>query len=237
MADLTDFDVAILTGGKGMRLKVALPNLPKGLVPIMGRPFLTYLLDYMANYGVTRTVLCTGYLGDLIKATLGNKYASIQLAYSKESIPLDTGGALRLAAPLFRHETIMVLNGDSYIHANLRTFQSWFQRSGAPAALLLSRTPDASRYGRVELGDDNEIKAFIEKDGEHSAGWVNAGIYLFDKKVIESMVPGQRVSLEKQIFPDLVGKGLKGYPSQAELLDIGTPESLQRAEPFLKQIL
>jgi NDP-sugar pyrophosphorylase family protein len=233
MKDLLDIDIAILTGGMGTRLKAALPDLPKGLAPVMGRPFLTHLLDRLAVFGVTRTVLCTGYLGDMIQSALGMSYAGIRLAYSLEPTPLDTGGALRLAFPLFHHETIMVLNGDSYVHTDLSVFRSWFRQCGAQAALLLAQASNASCFGRVQLGNDDEIRAFMEKDGESCPGWVNAGIYLFAKSVIESIEPDCRVSLERQIFPAMVGSDLKGYQTQADLLDIGTPESLERAEQFL----
>lgn len=235
MADLSDIDVVILTGGMGTRLQATLPNLPKGLAPVGGRPFLTYLLDRLAGFGVARTILCTGYRGDMIRDMLGMAYASIRLVYSRETRPLDTGGALRLALPLFRHATILVLNGDSYVHSDLMAFRSWFQQSNAPAALLLARMPDPSRYGRVKLGGGDDIKAFMEKGGQSDPGWVNAGIYLFNRHVIDAIEPNCRVSLERKIFTALVGYGLKGYRTQAELLDIGTPESFRRAAPFLSR--
>ena len=182
MENLADIDIAILTGGLGTRLKRRFPNLPKGLAPVLGRPFLTHILDRLMTFGAKRVVLCTGYLGEKIKDTLEKEYRGSQLLYSREVTPLDTGGALRLALPLFTHDTVMVLNGDSYVSANLGAFLARFRQWETVASLVLSKVSDTSRFGQAVFGDHDAILKFSEKNSISQPGWVNAGVYLFQNQ-------------------------------------------------------
>ena len=229
---LSEITVVILAGGFGTRLRPIIPDRPKVLAEVLGRPFLTYLFDQLDHAGAREVVLCTGYMAGSVREEIGNSYRSLRIEHSMEDVPLGTGGALRLALPLIKSDTVMVMNGDSYVNADLKTFLVWFLRKNIVAALLLAKVLDTSRYGRVVSATDGHIKTFEEKGGIARDGWINAGIYLFQKKVLESIPPGETFSLERELFPSLIGKKLYGYRCDGEFIDIGTPKSFLKSEKF-----
>lgn len=222
---------AILAGGFGTRLKSALSDTPKALAGIHGRPFLAYQFDQLAAAGAQDVVLCTGYLSDQIRDRFRDSYGPLRIGYSPETMPLGTAGALRLALPLLTSDVILVLNGDSYCEADLRLFWDWHQRHQAPASLLTVKCEDAARYGRVSIDERGVVEGFEEKS-RSGPGWVNAGIYLISRALLSALPENQPVSLEREFFPQLVGRGLRGYCTSARFLDIGTPESYRVAEEF-----
>lgn len=237
---------AILAGGLGTRLQGVVSDRSKTVAAIHNRPFLLYLLDQVAQAGLERVVLLTGYKGEQVADLLGPAYRGLQLEYSLESEPLGTGGALRLAfGKLFgsapganarKDERALVLNGDSYCAADLRAFGAFRERQRAQAALLLTEVADASRFGKVELEADGRIRAFLEKQPAAGPGWINAGVYLLDRGLIEEIPTGRAVSLEREMFPAWRQRGqLHGFCGGGAFLDIGTPESYRAAEAFFTQ--
>jgi len=236
VSGLSHITTVILAGGLGTRLRPIVSDRPKVLAEVLGRPFLTYLFDQLAHAGARETILCTGYMADSVKKEIGNSYRSLSIKHSMEDVPLGTGGALRLALPLIKSDTVMVMNGDSYVNADLRTFLEWFLRKDIVAALLLAKALDTSRYGRVVTSNGGRIETFEEKGGIAGDGWINAGIYLLQKTVVETISPGKTFSLERELFTSLIDKKLYGYRCEGEFIDIGTPESLQKAEKFFCQL-
>jgi NDP-sugar pyrophosphorylase family protein len=232
---LGDVTAVILAGGLGTRLRPALADRPKVMAEVGGRPFLTYLLDQLTAVGVRYAVLCTGYLGEQIKATFGDSYRNLRLAYSQESSPLGTAGALRLALPLFKSASVLVMNGDSFCQTNLKTFWKWHQTRGAKASLLLTEVPDTQCYGRVQVDKDGLVLRFEEKGHHNGSGWVNAGIYLFDRSQMLTISAEGTLSLEREVFPTWIGRGLYGYQGEGRFLDIGTPEAYAAAERFFAE--
>ena len=232
MQDLANVTAAILVGGLGTRLRSVVADRPKVLAEIRERPFLAYLLDELAGAGVRTVVLCTGYLGEQVQALFGDSYGSLRLVYSRESSPLGTAGALRLALPLFKSDSVLVMNGDSFCQANLRAFWAWHCAQGADATLLLTRMPDTKRYGRVHVDEDGLVLRFDEKGHNGGPGWINAGIYLLNHRLLLTIPASGAVSLEREVFPAWIGRGLYGYRSEARFLDIGTPEAYAVAEQF-----
>jgi NDP-sugar pyrophosphorylase family protein len=230
-----NIDVAILAGGLGTRLRPLVEGRPKVMVEINDRPFLEYILDQIKFWGGKRVVLCTGYLGNQILSKLGDIYRGVQLIYSEEKSPMGTGGALRLASHLFHSESVLVINGDSYCKANLTPFLEWHLLKNATATLLLVESRDTGRYGKVEVDGNGRILRFEEKTESEGSGWINAGIYLFRQGFIKDILPERPVSLEREIFPSWIGRGLYGYKSDAEFIDIGTPESYQAAKQFFSK--
>ena len=230
--DLGSLTAAILAGGLGTRLRASVADRPKVLASVRGRPFLSFLLDQLTAAGLRRIVLCTGYMGDLVRAEYGETYADAELVYSREDVPLGTGGALRLALPLLGTGDVLVLNGDSYCDADLADFRRWQQERSAESALVLTRVADTSRYGRVEVEPDGMLKSFREKGGAAGAGWINAGIYLLGQDLFRSIPVGRAVSLEKDVLPGRIGAALYGYRTDGRFLDIGTPRSYTAAEKF-----
>jgi len=232
---LGNVTAAILAGGLGTRLRSLSANRPKVLFKVNGRPFLSYLLDELVEAGVRRAVLCTGYLGEQVMAAFGDSYGDLRLTYSQEGSPLGTAGALRLALPFLRSHIVLIMNGDSFCRVNLRSLTSWHREHGAKATLLLSRVPDVSRYGRVRLNSTGRIISFDEKPVDGGPGWINAGIYLLNRGILEEIPAGKKVSLEKEILPGLVGHGLFGFRSKGSFLDIGTPETYTEAGRFFNR--
>jgi D-glycero-alpha-D-manno-heptose 1-phosphate guanylyltransferase len=233
---LSDITAVILAGGRGIRLRPVVADRPKVLAEILGRPFLRYLLDELAIAGLRRVVLCTGYMSENIYQTLGDTYASLNLFYSREGKPLGTGGALRLALPELTSDIVLVMNGDSYIEADLGDFLRWFAEKGALAALILTRVADTKRYGRVVSSLDGQILLFEEKVENGGPGWINAGLYLLRTELISNIPSGRAYSLERDFFPGLIGKGLYGYQCKGEFIDIGTPDSYRKAKAFFLKI-
>jgi len=223
---------AILVGGLGSRLRPVVSGLPKALANVGERPFLTYLFDQLVAAGAKDVVLCTGYLGDQIRMIFGKSYDTLRLNYSQESTPRGTAGALRLALPLFNSNPVLVMNGDSYCDANIREFWFWHDRRHSNATMLLTKIIDTERFGQVKVDTDGKITDFKEKGSGQGSGWINAGIYLLNRDLLEEIPANRAVSLESEIFPTWVGRDLYGFQSEARFMDIGTPEAYASAQSF-----
>jgi len=233
MGALAECTAYVLAGGFGTRLRSAVPDRPKALAEILGRPYIFHLLDRLARLGLRRVVLCTGHLAGQLERELGGAYRGMDLLFSREDEPLDTAGALRLALHRRPAPLALVLNGDSLTDADLGAFHAWFLDSGLPAALLLHPVEDAARYGRVELDGQGRVRRFAEK-GAAGPGSINAGVYLLRPEALSGIAPGQAASLERDVFPQLAAAGrLGGYEAAARFLDIGTPEAYAGAGRFL----
>jgi NDP-sugar pyrophosphorylase family protein len=223
----------ILAGGQGVRLRSVVSDRPKVLAPVAGQPFVAHLLNRLSAQGCRRAVLCTGYLGDQVESAFGTQYRNLSLSYSREPMPLGTGGALHHARPLLDTDPVLVLNGDSFCGFELFPFLARHRQRQSAASLWLTYVPDAGRYGLVQLADNGAVLRFSEKQASRHAGWINAGVYLLSRQVVESISPGRAVSLERECFPSWIGRGLHGFAAAAPFLDIGTPESYADAADFL----
>ena len=235
-ATLTDVPAAILAGGLGTRLRSCIAACPKVLAPVHGRPYLCYLLDQLANAGVCRVVLLTGYMADSVEAVFGAHYAGMQLAYSRETTPLGTGGALRNALPLLQAPVALVLNGDSYCDVALPDFWDFHCGEQATVSLVLTEVENASRFGVVHVSKAR-VNRFAEKQDTRGGGWINAGVYLIDRRQVQEIPPGRSVSLEREMFPTWSQRGcLHGFQSRGRFLDIGTPEAYSEASEFFCRV-
>jgi D-glycero-alpha-D-manno-heptose 1-phosphate guanylyltransferase len=228
----SDLSVAVLAGGLGTRLRPVVSDRPKALAEVHGRPFLAYLLDRLSATGLSSVVLCTGHFGQQIEQAFGESYGSLRISYSREGQPLGTGGALRLALPYLISDPVLVVNGDSFCAVDFSSLWNWHCARGSKATMLLTQVPDTQRFGSVETDLDGAITRFGEKIKGGVSGFINAGVYLLSRQVIESIPPSANVSLEHQVFPTLVNHGLYGYPGGGRFLDIGTPEDFAAADDF-----
>ena len=231
-ASVSGVTVAVLAGGLGTRLRPVIGERPKLLADVGGRPFAALLLDQIARFGFREVVLCVGYLADQVEAALGAQHGPLRLRHSRESSPLGTGGALRLALPCFASEEVMVMNGDSYCEVDLRDAWSWHRARNAEASLVVVEVPDASRYGLVELDESGLVRRFSEKQDCRQAGWINAGIYLTSRHRIQELPEGRPLSLERDVLPGWVERGMWGYRTRGRFLDVGTPQSYAGAFEF-----
>lgn len=231
----SDLSVAVLAGGLGTRLLPVVSDRPKALAEIHGRPFLQYLLDQLSSAGCSRVVLCTGYLGEQIEQAFGKRYKNLQISYSRETRPLGTGGALRLALPHLLSDPVLVMNGDSFCATDLASLWAWHCNRGSQGTMLLAKVPNTERYGSVKISPDGAVTQFVEKK-QAGSGSINAGVYLLSRQVIDSIPDDAAVSLEHDVFPALISHGLCGYQGRGRFLDIGTPEDFAAAEQFFAAI-
>jgi len=235
----TDWDhvtAVILAGGLGTRLRSVVSDRPKCLADVNGRPFIAYLLDRIAAVGVTRVVICTGYMAEQVEAAVGTAHGPLRIAYSREVSPLGTGGALRLAAGAVTTPYMLVLNGDSLCDAEFDTLLVASRATQGAPVLLLVHVADVAAFGRVTCDDDTvgcRITGFLEKDGG-GPGWVNAGVYLLtaaDVAGIDQLLP---CSLERDVFPRWVAIGrLRAARTTGSFIDMGTPETYQRVSQYV----
>lgn len=232
MRDLKDVTAAILAGGMGIRLRSVVADRPKVLAEVGGRPFIAYLLDQLTTAGIRRVIVCTGHLGTQVQEMFGDTYGDLRVVYSHEPVPLGTAGALRLALPLLRSDPVLVMNGDSYCQVDLGAFWTWHRERAAEASLLLAEVPDTQRYGRVLVDATGRVLSFVEKGDGHGAGWINAGVYVLSHRVPETIPGDHAVSLEEEVFPAWIGRGLYGCRSNGRFVDIGTPHSYAVADEW-----
>jgi D-glycero-alpha-D-manno-heptose 1-phosphate guanylyltransferase len=232
---IRDVTAFILAGGLGTRLRSVLPDTPKAMAPIAGAPFLNHLLDKLVLSGITRTILCTGHLAGQIEGAIGGTYRGMEMAYSREDRPMGTGGAVRLALPFLETSRALVLNGDSFCDFDAAAHLARHESAKAQGTLVLARVDDCSRYGSVTLGADDSVSRFQEKGALKGGGWINAGVYLLERSVLQAIPAGREVSLERETFPGLVGNGLYGFRMEAGgFIDIGTPDSYAQAQEFFQ---
>jgi NDP-sugar pyrophosphorylase family protein len=228
-----ELTAAILAGGLGTRLRSALADRPKVLAPVGGRPFLTHLLDQLADAGIRGVVLLTGHRAAEVHHTFGSEYKGMCLTQSAEPSPLGTAGALRRALPLLEASCILLLNGDSYCDVQIEKLYEFHGLHKAGVSLSLVHVPDASRFGRVCIDLGGRVIAFEEKGISAGSGWINAGVYLLERDLLAALPAGCPLSLEREVLPGWVSRGMVyGMECGDRFIDIGTPESYAEAENF-----
>tara|TARA_B100001093_G_scaffold31344_1_gene27097 strand:- start:1432 stop:2136 length:705 start_codon:yes stop_codon:yes gene_type:complete len=223
----------IICGGKGTRLKSVTQNFPKSIVPVGKTPFLLYLFDLIIKKSIKEITLCTGIGHQQIKSKVGDRYKSLSFTYSKESKPLGTGGAILKAIQQFKDEQFLVLNGDSYCNFDIPRSTS---NIGNKSLIFTHKVSNISRYGEVVFDENFKVTSFEEKNGANREGFINAGIYLFQRTDIENFPQDTYISLEKDILPKLIGN-LSIVPCEGGFIDIGTPDSYKEAERFFAKEL
>ena len=224
-------DVLILAGGLGTRLRDAVPDLPKVLAPVSGRPFLQHLLGWMARFGARRIVLGLGYRADAVHRFLAeNAFPHLEIVPIVEPALLGTAGAIRFARHALTTDPVLVLNGDSFADADLCALLARHHAAGMLGTLLCAEVDDAVRYGRVELDRAGRITGFREKSAELSGrAMINAGVYVLSATLLDSIAAGSARSLEHDIFEQLPPSSLAALTGRYRFVDIGTPESLVSA--------
>jgi mannose-1-phosphate guanylyltransferase len=222
----------ILAGGEGTRLRPLTSTIPKPVVPLVGRPFISFMLQWLRGHGVDDVILGCGFMADGVRAVLGDGSGlGIRLRYLEEPRPLGTGGALKFAEDLL-DERFFMLNGDVLTGIDLTGQLRQHEQTGARATLALFAVDDPSAYGLVRLQADNSVREFIEKPGpdQTDSNLINAGAYILQRDVLAGMPPaGTNVSIEREVFPTLVGNGLYGYEATGYWMDIGTPDRYLQA--------
>jgi NDP-sugar pyrophosphorylase family protein len=200
---------------------------------VSGTPFLQLLLDRLRSQGVSNVILGTGYMAEKIEGHFdcGNKSAMC-IRYSREDEPLGTGGALKLAEPLIS-DPVLVLNGDSYVEWGLVPMLELFAAKDAISVVVVQAVADVTRYGSVTLARDGRITEFLEKGVRGGPGLINAGVYLLRKQIVRDLPAGTAISLEREVFPGLLDRGVYGLVCTGLFIDIGIPDDFKRAQVLL----
>lgn len=228
-------EAIILAGGLGTRLRAAVPDLPKPMAPVSGRPFLEHQFDYWVNQGVSRFILSVGYRHDAISAHFGAAYRGIPVVYAIESRPLGTGGGLMLAMrSLSATGPFLVLNGDTYFEVALGALREFHAEHEADITLSLFRTQQQGRYTGLGIGAAGEV---VSLNAGEKGGLANGGVYLVERRLLDRE-PGPadaRVSFEEDILPSALrsGKRMFGLEFSGRFIDIGVPEDYARASALL----
>jgi mannose-1-phosphate guanylyltransferase len=223
----------ILVGGEGTRLRPLTADVPKPALTLVDRPFLAYMVEWLAGHGVTEVVLACGFLPDVLREALGDgERAGARIRYVAEPEPRGTAGAIRFAADELGDELddrFLALNGDVLTDLDLSALIRAHEARGARATIALHPVEDSSAYGLVRTGEGGKVLEFTEKTGEAAPGEVNAGMYVLERSVLDLIPPGENVSIERDVFPRLVGEGLCGLRLDGYWMDIGTPERYLQA--------
>lgn len=231
-------EAIVLAGGFGTRLQSVVNDIPKPMAPITGRPFLSYLLDYLANQGITHAVLSVGYRHEAIIQHFGKEYKNIKLTYAVEKEPLGTGGAIKFAVQFIENEDFTVLNGDTFFKIDFAAFYRNHLNSQADLSIALRLVEDVKRYGTVVTEDNGRIVDFLEKGQKSGVGKINGGIYLLNKSIIEKIANFTgNFSMEKDVFERYYANyPFYGFPFNEYFIDIGIPEDYHRAQVELNTI-
>lgn len=223
----------VLVGGEGTRLRPLTSDIPKPAVTLVDRPFLAYAIEWLAAHGVTEVVLACGFLPDVLREALGDhEHAGAAITYAVEPEPLGTAGAIRFAAEALGErleDRFLALNGDVLADLDLSALVRAHDERGARATIALHPVEDSSAYGLVRCDADGQVLEFLEKTGEAVPGEINAGAYVLERSVLDLVPAGRAVSIEREVFPRLVGEGLHGLLLDGYWMDIGTPERYLQA--------
>jgi mannose-1-phosphate guanylyltransferase len=226
----------ILAGGEGTRLRPLTGNIPKPVVPLAGRPHILYLIDWLRGYGVDDVVVSCAHLAAEVRESLEGLETGVRMRYVVEPDARGTAGAIKFAEDVLA-DRFFVLNGDVLCDLDLGQLVVQHERTGAQATIALYPIDDPSAYGLVRRGDDGEVGEFLEKPDagmmeqrpQIDTDEINAGAYLLERSVLDEIPADEDISIERRIFPKLVGNGLYGCRLDGYWLDIGTPERYLQA--------
>ncbi len=217
----------ILAGGEGTRLRPLTSGTPKPVVSLVDRPFIVFMLEWLARHGVDDVIMSCGFMAEAVRDVLGEGEGNgPRIRYVQEPRPLGTGGGLKFAEDLL-DERFLMLNGDSLTDLDLTAQLAQHEATGATGTLMLTRVADPSSFGLVRTGADGAVEAFLEKPSAAEAAGldtISAGAYVLERRVLELLEPDTPASIERDVFPRLVGEGLYGHVGSGYWLDIGTPD-------------
>ncbi len=223
---VAECDLVVLCGGLGTRLRPAVSDRPKSLVMIDDLPFLDFILDHFVSHGIARIILCTGYLGDCIDEQYASLRHPYELVISREPFPMGTAGALKQAERLIHSDPFIVVNGDSLIDVDPNELLKLHAIKQGWATITLASADARHDVGFVTLDARGQVTAFSEKRPSQASPYGNAGIYVFRHAVLTEIPERRPVSIELDMLPGLLPRGVFGFVSDAPLYDIGTPERL-----------
>lgn len=228
-------EAIILAGGLGTRLRSSVPDLPKCMAPVAGKPFLSYVINHLQQQGITHFIFSLGYKSEMIEELLKKEFPSLLYKSCIEEEPLGTGGAIKLALEKAKEKSILVANGDTLFKIDVPLLTGFHTLSGANCTLSLKPMKNFERYGVVEVDADNAITSFKEKQF-YESGCINGGVYALHKnKFLEEDLP-EKFSFEKDYLEAYYTKRrMFGLMQDEYFIDIGIPHDYERAQEELKQ--
>ncbi|MBN1504076.1 MAG: NTP transferase domain-containing protein [Candidatus Eisenbacteria bacterium] len=222
----------VLAGGEGLRLKSVLGPLPKCLAPVQGRPFVEWQIELLREQGLGEFVLCVGVGARAVTQALGDgSRLKVAIRYSLEDAALGTAGAVRNASR-FLDGRFLCVNGDTLAEFSLAEMEARHEALGARVTVLCRRVADATGKGVLAVGESGRVLRFEEKTAEGSPGLINCGYYLMETDALDRVAPGRAVSLETEVFPELLKSGvpLAAHETSGAFVDIGTPDEYLRVK-------
>lgn len=233
--------IAILVGGLGTRLKPITEIIPKPMVSICGKPFLEYQIKQIKNCGIKNIIFCVGYLGEKVKEYFGDgENFGVNISYSYEKELLGTAGAIKNAESLIKTDSFLVLNGDTYLNIDFRNLFSFHEEKNFPVTMAVTSATNPQEQELVEVEDNTIIKFYKRNTPEHKEHieknpnpLINAGAYAFNKSILDLIPAEKKVSLEQEIFPQLIKK-IIGFKHNGYIKDIA---NIQFCREFEKDIL
>jgi D-glycero-alpha-D-manno-heptose 1-phosphate guanylyltransferase len=221
----------LLVGGMGTRLRSVVPTKPKPLASVGSYSLLQLLIRQLRHQGIRRLVLCTGYLAEQIENEFGDgRDLGLTIEYSREPHPLGTGGAVKLAQQYLQGMSeFLVMNGDSFLEIDFCRMLEFHRAHAGLVSMAVLHVQNSDRYGTVGVDSNGRVIKFAEKTENNSPGLINAGVYVFDRGVFEH-IPDGPASLERDVFPQLLSRGIHVIEQHGIFIDIGTPEDYARAQ-------
>jgi D-glycero-alpha-D-manno-heptose 1-phosphate guanylyltransferase len=228
-------EAIILAGGLGTRLRSAVPDLPKCLAPVGGRPFLSYVTGYFRREGIEKFIFALGFKSGYFDTFFQTEFPNGGFDISQEEEPLGTGGAIRLACERVEGKTVLILNGDTFFRINLKALADFHTGRQAVCSLCLKPMRDFDRFGVVELADDGRVSRFREKQ-YYPSGLINGGVYALEKTALTGQELPKVFSFEKDYLQAGREKKLYGLVQDRYFIDIGIPEDYRRAQTEINEL-
>jgi len=221
--------ILILAGGEGKRMLPLTKKIPKVLLPIAGKPFLEYQINFFKRDGIHDFILAIGHQAKQIKDYFGDgRKFGVKIIYSKEKKPLDTGGAIKKAESLIKNKDILITNGDTLLELNFKKMLTFHKKMQKPITIAVIKVKDTGRFGRVIINEKNIITQFKEKDKKAKEGFINAGVYIFQKRILKDFPQNKKISLEREIFPKFINR-ISAFKARGYFIDMGIPEDYKKA--------
>ncbi|MEW6101511.1 MAG: sugar phosphate nucleotidyltransferase [Candidatus Omnitrophota bacterium] len=232
---LEEIDALLLCGGLGMRLRPVVNDRPKALAEINGDPCIDILIDSLAREGLRRFILCTGYMGNLIRGHFKKRQnPSLKILFSHEKEPLGTGGAVKNAKRLVASSPLLVMNADTLFKIKWQEFFDFHMAKKACISMVLTESMGRDDVDSVRLNKKGQVSGYGKIKSAAQKLYTSAGVYLFNREVFSWMPRRKVFSLERDFFPSIIGRGLYGFVIKEKFMDIGTPERYEKARKICK---
>lgn len=235
MTNIQDIDVLLLCGGLGTRVRPAIGENQKVAADVAGRPFLSFQLERLSQFGIKHVVLAAGFGAEQIEEAAKDYHFGMDVELSVEAERLGTGGAIKFARDKAKGKKWIIMNGDCFSNIDLAQMLKFHDEKQALATLAVAKRDDAQDYGTIEIGENDRIIAFREKEAARTTGYVNVGVYCFEQEAFDLMPEQNAFSVETEYFPVILDHPVYGFIDQGSFLDIGTPERFEEAQKFFKK--